>query len=320
MERRALLVGIDSYTYLRKLTGCVADVMALGNLLNKNDDGSSNYSCHLLTGLDEPVTRSSLKREWKSLFYEFTGDALFYFSGHGAPDEVGGYLCVEDSTPDDPGVSFTELLHRVNHCAAREVLIILDTCYGRFPGRSARLRDAIIEDLVQIREGVTILSAATSTGVAIETGGRGLFTNILTDALKGGAADLRGHVTPASAYNYVEQRLGTWDQRPVFHTNVTRFSPIRRCNPVVTDDSIRELPHFFLTPEYVFSLDPSYEHTHEPADKEKIEILSKFRVYRDAYLVRTDHASLSQTATKSGRVELTNLGQFYWHLANNGRI
>lgn len=320
MERRALLVGIDSYTSLRNLNGCVADVMALGTLLKKNDDGSSNYSCRMLTGLDERVTRSSLKREWKSLFYEFTGDALFYFSGHGAPDEVGGYLCVEDSTPDDPGVSFMELLHRVNHCAAKEVLIILDTCYGRFPGRSARHRDAIIEDFVQIREGVTILSGATSTGVALETDGRGLFTGILTDALRGGAADIRGHVTPASAYNYVEQRLGTWDQRPVFHTNVTRFSPIRRCNPVVTDDSIRELLRFFPTPDYAFPLDPSYEPTHEPGDQEKIEILSKFRMYRDAHLVRTDHESFSQAATNSGRVELTNLGKFYWHLANNGRI
>jgi len=217
-------------------------------------------------------------------------------------------------------VSFTELLRRVNHCAAKEVLIILDTCYGKFPGRSARLRDAIIEDLVQLREGVTILSAATSTGVARETNGRGLFTSILTDALSGGAADICGYVTSASAYSYVEQRLGTWDQRPVFLTNVTRFSPIRRCKPVIAEDALRDLPYLFPTPEYAFSLDPSYESTHEPGDKRKIEILSKFRLYRDTQLLRTSHGSLSQTVTNSGCVELTNPGQFYWHLAKNGRI
>lgn len=322
MERRALLVGIDSYTNLRNLSGCVADVRVLRELLERNEDSSPNYTCHLITS-DKPesVTRSSFKREWQQLFYEFTGDALFYFSGHGVPDDMGGYLCVHDSTSDDPGVSFTDLLRRVNHSKAREVLIILDTCYGMFPGRSPRLRDAIIEDFVQLREGVTILSAATPTGVAIETNGRGVFTSLLTEALIGGGADIRGYVTAASAYNYIEQGSGVWGQRPIFQSNVSRFSPIRRCKAIVTDDAIRELIILFPTPEYQFRLDPSFESTHQSAVETKVKIFDIFRLYLEAHLLCTlNSEDLSQTALGSNYVQLTARGQFYWRLAKMGRV
>jgi len=269
----------------------------------------------------EPITRSSFKREWKRLFYEFTGDALFYFSGHGAPDDLGGYLCVNDSTPDDPGVGLTDLLRRVNHSKAREVIIILDTCYGMFPGRSPRLRDAIIEDLVQLREGVTILSAATPTGVALESNGRGVFTSLLTEALTGGGADIRGLVTAASAYNYIEQGLGVWEQRPIFQSNVSRFSPLRRCKASIADESLRELLVLFPTPDYQFHLDLSFEPTHQSAVEMKVAIFNKLRLYRDAHLLSTpDGESLFQTALSSNYVRLTALGQFYWRLAKIGRI
>ena len=57
----------------------------------------------------------------------------------------------------------------------------------------------------------------------------GIFTNLVLAALEGGAADLRGHVTPGSIYAYVDQALGAWDQRPIFKTNVTQFHvPTRR--------------------------------------------------------------------------------------------
>lgn len=322
MERRALLVGIDSYNNLRNLTGCVADAAELHGLLERNEDGSPNYVCRLITSAEaNSVTRVSLKREWQRLFYEFTGDALFYFSGHSAPDETGGYLCVEDSTQDDPGVNISDLLRRVNHSKAREVLLILDACYGMFPGRSPRLRDAITEDLIQLREGVTILSAAAPTGVAMEINGRGVFTNLLTEALAGGAADIRGFVTAASAYNYIEQGLSVWGQRPIFQSNVSKFSPLRRCKSTITDELLRELLIFFPTPDYRFRLDPSYESTHKSAVKGKVEILNKFRLYRDAHLLCTVKGkSFYLTALSSNYVQLTALGQFYWRLAKIGRV
>lgn len=44
MARRALLLGIDEYD----VTGCVADAIAVRQMLKRNANGSPNYSCHLL--------------------------------------------------------------------------------------------------------------------------------------------------------------------------------------------------------------------------------------------------------------------------------
>ena len=91
--------------------------------------------------------------------------------------------------------------------------------------------------------------------------GHGVFTNLLLDALHGGAADLRGHITPGSVYAYIDQALGPWDQRPVFKTNVTRFTSLRTISPQVPTEILRKIIEYFPSPEEQFALDPSYEDT-----------------------------------------------------------
>ena len=53
----------------------------------------------------------------------------------------------------------------------------------------------------------------------------GLFTSLLLEALKGGAADITGHITPGGIYAYIDKALGPWEQRPVFKT---------KCNSLYT--------------------------------------------------------------------------------------
>ena len=48
MARRALLVGINTYDHVSSLHGCVNDVHAMRELLQRNDDGSPNYDCRIL--------------------------------------------------------------------------------------------------------------------------------------------------------------------------------------------------------------------------------------------------------------------------------
>ena len=66
---------------------------------------------------------------------------------------------------------------------------------------------------------------------------------------------------------------------------------------------------------------PSYEHTHKTAKKEDVDVFNKFKLLRDARLLRTIGAEdLFTAALKSKPVELTPLGQFYWQLANKDRF
>lgn len=91
MARRALLVGIDEYDEFTDLTGCVADAVAVQKMIKRNADASPNYSCRLLAygegHRDAKVTRRVLREACRELF-DYTGDVLLHFSGHGALTEA----------------------------------------------------------------------------------------------------------------------------------------------------------------------------------------------------------------------------------------
>lgn len=108
-----------------------------------------------------------------------------------------------------------------------------------------------------INEGVTILTASRSSETSLEVNGHGLFTSLLLEALSGGAADVTGHITPGGIYAYIDKALGPWEQRPVFKTNVTRFTSLRDVVPQVDLSIIRRLCRYFSDENSELQLDPS---------------------------------------------------------------
>jgi hypothetical protein len=320
MARRALLVGINNYDDdgVSDLTGCVRDATAMETLLAKNYDEGRNYDCRLLTTATDRVTRARLREVWEQLFDNFKEDILFYFSGHGTPTRMGGHVCTQDATEKEPGLPMDELLTLANDSSAREVLLILDCCFSGALGNPKNLP----QYQAQLREGVTILTASRSTEVSLEkTGGHGLFTWLVLSALRGGAADIRGQVSAAAIYSYAEQVLDAWSQRPLYKSHADRLSPVRLCEPAVSDALLRQLPHYFSSPTYRYQLDPSYESTDASANPGHTAVYQNFVQYRDAHLLRTvGGGHLYYTTIESGAVELTDLGQLYWLLAKEGRI
>lgn len=327
MAQRALLVGINDYDNFGNLTGCVRDATAMEGLLARNEDGSPNYGCRILTSPSpnpiERVTRARLREVWHELFDNFTEDILFYFSGHGTPTQIGGVLVTQDGTAQEPGLVMDELLLLANQSKAREVLIILDCCFSGSIGNPQNLQGQGGSPLqAQLREGVTILSASRASEVSMEeTGGHGIFTWLVLSALRGGAADVRGVISTASIYAYVEQALGPWDQRPLYKSHADRLSPVRRCTPCVTDELLRQIPEFFPEADSRYQLDPSYEASSTSANPDHVTIYQTFTQLRDSRLLKTTNGDhLYYTVMGSGAVELTQLGQLYWLLAKKGRI
>lgn len=221
LKNKALIVGIDAYSQA-PLRGCVNDAEEIAKLLETNEDGSPNFSVKLKRNVQ---TKAELLEDLHSLFKEGESDiALFYFSGHGT-DEMAGQIVTPDFNGYDMGISMNDILRLANISKSRNKIIILDCCY------SGKLGDfsAIDSPDAIIGKGVTILTASNRDEVAIEDGitGHGVFTELLIQALKGGAADVSGNITPASLYSFVDQSLGVWEQRPLFKTNITGFLPIR---------------------------------------------------------------------------------------------
>ena len=54
--KRALVVGIDDYE-VASLTGCITDAKNIQKLISKNEDGTPNFECKILTSDNEKITR-----------------------------------------------------------------------------------------------------------------------------------------------------------------------------------------------------------------------------------------------------------------------
>ena len=216
-----------------------------------------------------------------------------------------------------------ELLTLANQSKAKEVLLILDCCFSGELGNPRIIQpQGVGVSQTLLREGITVLSASRPTEVSREEiGGHGIFTWLVLNALRGGAADVRGRVTAASIYAYVEQALGPWEQRPLYKSHANRLTPVRLCTPAVSDALLRQLPTFFPTADSRYQLNPSYEASDPSAIPENVAIYQTLTQYRDARLLKTvDGGHLYYTVTGSGAVELTQRGQLFWLLAEKGQI
>ena len=316
-SRRALVVGIDDYPSAA-LSGCVNDANAMAELLRKHHDGSPNFDVMLMVTPPDAITRVTLKAAIERLFQHDQAEvALFYFSGHGTENDLGGYLVTPDATKYDEGVNLGDVLTYANRSPAKERVIILDSCmsgvFGSIP--------TVGNNTALLNEGVSVLTASRAGQVSVETGGRGVFTEMVCGALEGGAADVLGDVTAAAIYAYVEQTLGPWDQRPLFKAHLSRLVSVRKAQPAVEADELRRLPEWFPAADHRFALDPSYEYTSGVPDSNHVATFKKLQNCRDAKLVEAvDEDFLYYAAMNSKTCRLTPLGKHYWRLARAGRI
>jgi hypothetical protein len=314
---RALIVGIDKYDNIPPLTGCANDARSMKDILEHHEDGSDNFSCHMFVSPgNNQISRKFLRKQWSTLFDNYEGDILFYFSGHGHPTDAGGYIVTQDAEEGDPGLNMDELLALANRSKATSVLLILDCCFAGSLGDPALFQGRSADNLALLRSGLTIIAASRPLQTAAEDAGRGVFTSLIVEALSGGAADVRGRVSAASMYAFVEQALGPWEQRAVYKSHAYRLSPLRQCKPAVSDLVLKWLLTIFPKVDDCFRLDPSYEHTHKTKRTENVEVFDKLKVLRNARLLTTEgDLDLYYIALKSKTVNLTPLGKFYWRLA-----
>ncbi|WP_080403659.1 caspase family protein [Burkholderia ubonensis] len=327
--RKALVVGIDSYTNVSPLYGCVNDSFAVKGMLDRHADGSVNFGVKHLTatGPNDPIEREELRDAIKSLFAGDGEVSLLYFAGHGHIEATGGYLCASDVKTGNDGVPLAEIMTMANQSRIQNRVIILDSCHSGVAGGSA-----LQQQVAEISDGVTILTASTDEQYASEVNGAGVFTSLLVDALGGAAANLVGDVTPGGVYAHVDQSLGPWAQRPVFKTNVKRFVSLRKVQPPLELADLRRISEFFPVPGFQLQLDPTYEpERHEtwatdpqgvpPPDPDHNAIFKILQKYNRVGLAVPEGAPhMWHAAMESKTIRLTALGEHYRQMAAKGLI
>lgn len=325
--RKALIVGIDYYDHIGSLNGAVNDAHTVKAVLERHADGTLNFQQPKLmtsTGPGDMVNRTELRAAVEELFRDDAEISLFYFSGHGYIDGAGGYLCASDCADGHDGLSLFDVLTFANSSPAKNKVIILDSCHSGVAGGNP-----IAAQVAEIKEGVTILTASTAEQYAMETGGSGVFTSLLVDALSGAAANLVGDVTPGSVYAHIDQSLGNWAQRPVFKTNVKKFVSLREAKAPIELVQLQKLTVLFSEPTMQLQLDPSYEpersgdedssvpppNPANNADFAVLQALVKVNLVRPVDAPHMWHAAMESKAC-----ELTVLGQHYWKLVKQDLI
>jgi hypothetical protein len=323
--RKALVVGINYYSHVTPLYGCVDDAHSVKSVLDRNSDGTVNFSAKLLsgTGPTDLVTKADLKDQIRELFEGDNETVLFYFAGHGHIESTGGYLIASDSRAGDDGVPLHDVLVFANKSRARNKIIVLDSCHSGIAGSTPDVPNS-----AELKEGLTILTASTSEQYASEENGAGTFTTLFIDALNGAAGNLVGDVTPGSVYAHIDQSLGPWDQRPVFKTNVKSFVSLRKVQPPISLSELQRIADFFPSPGSEFRLDPSFEPERgntdqpiippNPVNTEKFSVLQKYN--RVNLVVPVDAPHMWHAAMQSKSCKLTVLGEHYRRLLERGRI
>lgn len=83
--RKALCVGIDSYEKINDLHGCVNDANGVKAALERNGDGTLNFSTKIICATSEAsyITRECLKDAVQELFRDESEIAVFIMQDMG---------------------------------------------------------------------------------------------------------------------------------------------------------------------------------------------------------------------------------------------
>lgn len=322
--KKALVIGINNYPYA-PLRGAVNDATDIAELLRENGDDTKNFEVKFHANI---AKRGELLSLLASFFdKERKADmALFYFAGHGYVNELGGFIVTPDHEKYNEGLAMNDILAYANKSDMRNKVIILDCCKSGIFGAPTEMGT-----ITPIETGTTILTSSRMDEPSKEINGHGVFTNLLIEGLKGGAADIRGHISPGGLYAYIDQALGAHEQRPVFKTNVTEFVELRSVSPQVSLGVLRKLTKYFSSPSERFQLDPSFEETNSTEEVHEVlepfanqENVVKFKDLQKlesvGLVVPEGEEHMYYAAMRSKACKLTSLGHHYWRLVSEGRV
>jgi len=145
MSRDALIVGLNTYTYLRKLNAPAEDAEAIARCLEQQGEfrvwrlpeaiENSKPRVGKTLHLTLPELQRALVQLFKPSGRQIPDTALFYFSGHGVRYDAGiqeGYLATSDVNPDQGfcGLSLRWLRQLLKESPVRQQIIWLDCCHS----------------------------------------------------------------------------------------------------------------------------------------------------------------------------------------------
>ena len=154
---------------------------------------------------------STIKKIAKA--YEGKLNIIFYYSGHGIPDEASheAFMLPIDADGQNMGICYSldKLYKELKDTHAQKVLVLLDACFSgavRGNGMIVEAKGVAIKPKKNVVDGnIVVLSAATDkqTAYPFEQEGHGLFTYYLLKKLH----DTCGNVTLGELQSYIKSEV-----------------------------------------------------------------------------------------------------------------
>jgi formylglycine-generating enzyme required for sulfatase activity/uncharacterized caspase-like protein len=208
-ERYALVIGIDGYRALDKLTSCVADAEAVAKVLEESGGFSTVIRLTDRAAEADRPTLATVRRriEHVAKAAEKGDTVLLFFSGHGVERGGAGYLVPIDGDFDN-AVPLAWVNEQLEKSAATTKVAIFDCCHAGakgVPGIRPSLTSAVM--LLSCSKGELSHND--------ESSGHGVFTRYLIEGLRGAAdgADESAkdsQVTVSELYRYVRKHVVDW--------------------------------------------------------------------------------------------------------------
>lgn len=248
----ALVFGIEKYrSQLPKADFASRDAKIVAKYLTKALGYAEE---NVVLRVNDNATRTDIQKYVETWLpnHVAKGDSVFvYYSGHGAPDATSGdaYLVPYDGDPafiEDTGYPLKRLYENLGKLPAKDVVVVLDSCFSGAGGRSViaqGMRPMVlsVENPILASGKTAVLAASSGAQVSstYKQQGHGLLTYFFLKGLQGAAdQDHDGIVQLKELFEYLRPQVTSVARRD-FNNEQT---PQLLGNPEVLGKVLRLVP------------------------------------------------------------------------------
>jgi hypothetical protein len=216
----AIVIGIEEYRQkLPKADFATADAKIISEYLTK----AMGYpEENVITLLNDRALKSDMEKyfdRWLSNNVEENGRVFIYYSGHGAPNTKTGdaYLVPYDGDPTfiaETGYPIARLYESLGKLKAKEIIVVLDSCFSGGGGRSVLAKGAkplvVMINTPNIQKNIAVMTASSGDQIssAYEEKGHGLFTYFLLKGIKNeGVLRQDGSIAMSDLFSYLKPQV-----------------------------------------------------------------------------------------------------------------
>ncbi len=193
----AVVIGIENYRQkLPTADFATHDAQTITEYLVKVFGYPEENVITLLNDNASNVDLAKYFEKWLPNNVEPKGTVFVYYSGHGAPNPKTGdaYIVPYDGDPsfiDQTGYSLQRLYNALGRLPAKEIVVVLDSCFSGAGGRSVLAQGARplvmnLKSAEPARRNMVILSATSGSQISstYREKGHGLFTYFMLKGIK----------------------------------------------------------------------------------------------------------------------------------------